>query len=245
MRFFLIVASLVMLASPALGFQLIGSGADSGGAAFTGTFYSTMDSASAITSPDTGTGGDTTGDETYATGAVDTAFTKGSATTSGFSIPSSNLDTDEFTIEFVFIPSHDSSNTTVYSGWVNLVDIDYGSDNSILIRGNNGGSSTQWSWEFRLIDDSPSVHTLASGFSTDLAFSAGDEIKLTFTADSATGDLGIAVDSDNDGTDDYTYSLDDSAYTMGTSWYGTNIDFFKAQTHTSQVDELKIWDSLQ
>ncbi|RJQ23917.1 hypothetical protein C4565_10575 [Candidatus Parcubacteria bacterium] len=199
------------------------------------TFYSTLDSLSSLVSPTIGTGGTATADVTFTTGSNGNAITKAAASTSGFEIPASNLKTDSFTIEFDFIASHDNNNS-VYEGLVNMLSINYGTPSSLRLRAGNGGG-TDWAWSVDLYDDALAKHSLSSGFSSNLRFSAGDILHIEIIVNANDGTLVILVN------DAEVASATGSPFPMNALWgrsSSSTLKFFKEGVHSSKIDELKL-----
>lgn len=200
------------------------------------SFYSTMDSLASISSPVIGTGGTTTGDETYTAGVTDTAFTKNSASTSGFSIPSSNINTSNFTLEFDFIPS-DNNNSSNFSGLLTFINVSFGTYTSMILYGGNGGGAN-WEWGLEIYDDDLNHHTLQTGFLSELQFASEVPIHIKIILDKVSGTITIWHDSLS-----YNYNYGDS-FNMHSQWgrdASSQFSFFKDGTHTSKIDNLKVY----
>lgn len=199
-------------------------------------FYSTLDSLDDLANPIAGVGGTGTADLTFSSGYIGNAITKSSSTTSGFTIPSTNVSTSSFTIEFVFIPSHASADA-VFNSWNTVLGVAVGTYDGFSFKGTNGGGSN-WAWQFTMWADDLKSYTISSGFLSSLKFSAGDyiTIKIEFDKTSGVGNLyinEISVGSFNNG----------SPIVMDQNWgrsSASSITFFKNGTHTSKIDELKI-----
>lgn len=236
----LLILNIVLYCSA---FQLIGSGKNGAGGGFDCTpysFYSTLNSLDDLENPDCGTGGTNT-DSTF----PGVGIQKDAATTSGFAIPSSNIGISEFQMEFDFIPSHQNNNTTVYDGWVTIFAINAGNYNSMRLRGTNGGGNL-WNIEFTIWDNSANAYTATSGWVSDIIFLANVTHHYKITFDKAAGDLNVYVDTDNNGTFDFTYTSNNAAITMGAGWYSSSpLDFFKSDTHTSKIANLEIFNEIQ
>jgi hypothetical protein len=205
------------------------------------TLYTNLIDADSITTPTCGTGG------SYTTGADAVTWpgagtTKANTTTSGFYFPRENFPTGSSTIMFDVIPSVNSDNAVfngAYHYWINNhADNTF---NSMALTVNNGGGANPL-FIFGLYDSALAHHETNSGWNSALAWTAGDVIHVKLTINPSAGTIGMDLQLNN-GTVQSSNATG-AAFTIGT-WANANFDFFLAGTDTSNMRNLKVYDSIQ
>ncbi|NOR27625.1 MAG: hypothetical protein GQ540_03740 [Lutibacter sp.] len=166
---------------------------------------------------------------------------KSSGTSDYFEVDDTNIPTEQGTISFWFIPSHDSDNAVFWTAISNICSISEGDNaNTIGLKGNNGsGANFEWEWHIR--DNGGTAHTCDSGLLSANIFTAGTPLRIHLCWDSAKGFMAIIVNNR------IVKNLHTSSWTMGESWQSSdgNLRFFNdsgGEADTSIIDSLKIYN---